>query len=312
MPPGRHAAPGGWYPDPVNPANERYWDGWQWSRNTRPSENPAAGGHTVGSSQPYGQPYPQAPGQHPYGSNPYGSQPYGQPYGQAPGQPPDGQAPGQQPYGGPGQQPYGPNPYGSNQYGQPYPNQAVAQPYGGKPVPTTADGVPLAGWWWRALAVVIDALIVGTVSSLLTFPIYRRMVQAFTDYFTAAFEAAGSGAPIPPQPSVTDMISSTDQLTLLVVGLVVHTLYIVLFLRWRGATPGKMAVGLRVVPVDEGRSTAKLTWSAVTIRALFWTVPNLWPMLIVVRVIDVLMPLWNPKRQALHDVVAKTQVVKIR
>ena len=85
-----------------------------------------------------------------------------------------------------------------------------------------------------------------------------------------------------------------------------------LFLRWRGATPGKMAVGLRVVPVDEGRSTAKLTWSAVTIRALFWTVPNLWPMLIVVRVIDVLMPLWNPKRQALHDLVAKTQVVKIR
>jgi uncharacterized RDD family membrane protein YckC len=25
-----------------------------------------------------------------------------------------------------------------------------------------------------------------------------------------------------------------------------------------------------------------------------------------------LMPLWNPKRQALHDVAAKTQVVKIR
>ena len=36
VPPGRHAAPGGWYPDPVDPAQERYWDGWQWSRNTRP------------------------------------------------------------------------------------------------------------------------------------------------------------------------------------------------------------------------------------------------------------------------------------
>ena len=271
-PPGRHAAPSGWYPDPVNPANERYWDGWQWSRNTRPSDNPAATGQAVGSSQPYGQPYAQVPGQQSYGSNPY--------------------AP--------------------NQYGQPYPNQAVPQPYGVKPVPTTADGVPLAGWWWRALAVVIDAFIVGTVSSLLTFPIYRRMVQVFTDYITVAFEAASSGRPIPPQPAVADMISANDQLILLLVGLVVHSLYIMLFLRWRGATPGKMAVGLRVVPVDEGRSTAKLTWSAVTIRALFWTVPNLWPMLIVVRVIDVLMPLWNPKRQALHDVVAKTQVVKIR
>src|SRR4028118_1050230 len=44
VPPGRHAAPGGWYADPVDPARERYWDGWQWSRNTRPSESqpPAA------------------------------------------------------------------------------------------------------------------------------------------------------------------------------------------------------------------------------------------------------------------------------
>ena len=34
--------------------------------------------------------------------------------------------------------------------------------------------------------------------------------------------------------------------------------------------------------------------------------------LLVIRIVDVLMPLWNPKRQALHDVAAKTQVVKIR
>ena len=34
--------------------------------------------------------------------------------------------------------------------------------------------------------------------------------------------------------------------------------------------------------------------------------------LVVVRIIDALMPLWNPKKQALHDTAAKTQVVKIR
>ncbi len=43
VPPGRHAAPGGWYPDPVDPAQERYWDGWQWSRNTRPAGRRRAG-----------------------------------------------------------------------------------------------------------------------------------------------------------------------------------------------------------------------------------------------------------------------------
>ena len=131
-------------------------------------------------------------------------------------------------------------------------------------------------------------------------------------YFAAVVEAAGRGAAVPPQPDVTTLISTTDQLILLGVGLVVHTAYIALFLHWRGATPGKMAVGLKVVPVDEGRSTAQLSWSAVILRALIWTIPNLQASLIVLRIVDVLMPLWNPKRQALHDLVAKTQVVKIR
>ena len=289
-PPGRHAAPSGWYPDPVNPANERYWDGWQWSRNTRPIEAPAP---PVNPQQPYGQ---QPYGQQPYGQQPYGQQPYGQ-------------APQQNPY----QQPYAQNPYPQQPYAQqPYPQQGYPQSYGGKPVLMTADGVPVAGWWWRALAIIIDGFIVGTVASLLAFPIYRRMVQALIDYFNLAFDAASRGAPMPPQPDVTDLVSSTDQALLLVVTLVVHTAYIALFLRWKGATPGKLAVGLRVVPVDEGRSTAKLSWATVIVRALIWTVPNLQALLIVVRVIDVLMPLWNPKRQALHDVVAKTQVVKIR
>ena len=85
-----------------------------------------------------------------------------------------------------------------------------------------------------------------------------------------------------------------------------------LFLRWRSATPGKLVAGLRVVPLDRGRSTEKLGWSTVVTRALVWTVPNLQTFLVVVRIIDVAMPLWNPKKQALHDAAAKTQVVKIR
>jgi uncharacterized RDD family membrane protein YckC len=31
-----------------------------------------------------------------------------------------------------------------------------------------------------------------------------------------------------------------------------------------------------------------------------------------ITVVDVLFPLWNPKRQALHDIAAKTQVVRHR
>ena len=66
------------------------------------------------------------------------------------------------------------------------------------------------------------------------------------------------------------------------------------------------------MPVDRGRSTERLGWSTCLIRALIWTIPNVQAVLLVIRIVDVLMPLWNPKRQALHDVAAKTQVVKIR
>jgi uncharacterized RDD family membrane protein YckC len=266
VPPGRHAAPSGWYPDPVNRANERYWDGWQWSRTTRPQE---------GSPPPH-------PAQAPVGQAPYPSYPPS-PYGQSPQQQPYGHAPA------------------------PYPGPVAA-----KPAPTTEDGVPLAGWWWRALAIVIDALIVGVATSLLLLPIYLRLASTLGDYFRATMEAAQRGQPMPAQPDLTALLSGTDQLILLLVSLGVHTLYISLFLRWRSATPGKMVVGLRVVPVDRGRSTERLGWSTAVVRALVWTIPNVQAVLLVIRIVDVMMPLWNPKRQALHDVAAKTQVVKIR
>lgn len=274
VPPGRHAAPSGWYPDPVNRANERYWDGWQWSRTTRPNESAA----------------PPQQAQAPVGQPPHPAQPYGQA--------------AQQPYGQAPQQPYGQAPYGQQ---APYP-----APYAAKPVPTTDDGVPLAGWWWRALAIVIDALIVGVSTSILLLPIYLRLANTLGDYFRATLEAAQQGQAMPPQPDMTALLSGTDQMILLLVSLGVHTLYITLFLRWRSATPGKLVVGLRVVPVDRGRSTEKLGWSTAVVRALIWTLPNVQAMLLIIRIVDALMPLWNPKRQALHDVAAKTQVVKIR
>jgi uncharacterized RDD family membrane protein YckC len=266
VPPGRHAAPSGWYPDPVNPANERYWDGWQWSRTTRALSGPAPTTGPYGAAQPYAQaPYPQ------------------QPYPQQPAQ-----------------GPYGP-PAG-------YPGSAYAR----KPVPTTADGVPLAGWWWRALAVLIDGLIVTVGSLLLALPIYLRLAEALGDFITRTMEAAEQGRPMPPQPDVNALISGSDQLILLLVGFGLETLYIIAFLRWRSATPGKLITGLRVVPVDQGRSVDRLAWGTVVLRTLIWTVPTLQGLLFVIRVVDVLMPLWNPKRQALHDVAAKTQVVRIR
>ena len=283
VPPGRHAAPGGWYADPVDPARERYWDGWQWSRNTRPRETP-----------------PPAPGAGP----PTGYAPPSYP-------PPTGYAP-PSPAGQPGQPPGagypGPTPAG---YGPPagYPAApGYAYPVG--PVATTADGVPLAGWWWRVLAAVLDNVLLAVVVTIVGAPVWLPIYEAFAAYLQAVMEAAQAGAAAPPVMDPNQLVPVRAQviLTALTVGL--GLVYHVGFLRWKGATLGKLACRLRVVPVDQGRHSGPLAWNTVVIRAAIWVLPGISSLLVLFTVVDALFPLWQPKRQALHDLAAKTQVVR--
>ena len=58
----------------------------------------------------------------------------------------------------------------------------------------TADGVPLAGWWWRVLATVIDAMITSTVVGIVGFPLFRPLADAFTAYFESLVAAQQSAA----------------------------------------------------------------------------------------------------------------------
>lgn len=250
-PPGRHAAPSGWYPDPVNPAQERYWDGWQWSRNTRPGAGPPSTG-----------------------------------YGQAP---------------------YAPYP----QPNVTRPLRYVAPRAGSVQATMTADGVPLASWWWRVLAVLIDSLITTAIVTVITFPVWRSLYATLVSFFNAVLDAQRSGV-APPTMNTTDLISGTSQLIVTSVTLAVGMLYHAGFLRWKSATPGKLICGLRVVPVDRGRDPGPLPWSSIGIRTAVWVLPGISSFLGLVTVVDVLFPLWHPKRQALHDIAAKTQVVRPR
>jgi uncharacterized RDD family membrane protein YckC len=260
-PPGRHAAPGGWYPDPLDPGRERYWDGWQWARDTREGQG----------RPPYHQPAATTPAQGPYAPGPW--------------QAGQGGVPPRAPYGG------------------------VAVP--GRQAWATADGVPLAGWWWRALAGLIDSAITGTVTLLLTFSIYRDVFAALRTFWDSALQAAQLGAPAPATPNFAAMMTGGDQLLVTLVTLAIGMAYHLPFLRLRGATLGLLACGLRVVPQDEGRSSGRLAWSSVLVRAVLWVLPGALSLRILT-VADVLLPLWHPKRQSLHDLAARTQVVRVR
>jgi uncharacterized RDD family membrane protein YckC len=173
----------------------------------------------------------------------------------------------------------------------------------------TADGVRLAGWWWRVLASVVDGVFVGILSSLASLPLLLPLLDRFSAYFAKVVEAARQGSTQPPV-APNDLLPVSDQLSLALIGVLISVIYQVVFLRWRAATPGMLLCGLRVVPVDQGHSREQLSWRCVIARALVWAAPALNTLLSVVRLVDVLFPLWHPKRQALHDLAARTQVTK--
>lgn len=301
VPPGRHAAPQGWYPDPVDHNRERYWDGWSWSRNTRESTHPS--GH---QSPLY--PHGSLPADHdhqtgrdrPQGRDQQSGYQQGG-YQQQPGQ----QQPGQQFRPDPYQQ----LPHQQHPYQQPYPHA------GGPPAPPalTADGVPIAGWGWRFLAGILDLIVVTIVADIASIPILVKMLPVIRQYFNAIFKAAQTGSQPPPALNPTALLSSNDQILVTVISLVVGLLYFSLFWRLKAATPAQLLFGLRIVPADHGHNTELLPWQTVIVRALTWWVPiAVSNVLLIFTIVNVLFPLGNVKRQAIHDLAARTQIVKIR
>jgi len=159
--------------------------------------------------------------------------------------------------------------------------------------------------------VLIDSMITTAIVTVITFPVWGSLYATLVSFFNAVLEAQRSGV-TPPTLNRTDLISGTNQLIVAFVTLGVGMVYHAGFLRWKSATPGKLICGLRVVPVDRGRDPGPLAWSSIVIRVAFWVLPGISAFLRLLTLVDVLFPLWQPKRQALHDLAAKTQVVRLR
>ena len=153
-------------------------------------------------------------------------------------------------------------------------------------------------------------MILSAIVTIVTFPVWQSFYAAWTSYFDAVLEAQRLGV-APPTMVVTELISGRYQLILTVATIVIGMLYHVGFLRWKSATPGKLLCGLRVVPVDHGHAPGPLPGTRFSSgRHLGAAQHQLF--LSLITVVDVLFPLWHPKRQALHDIAAKTQVIRPR
>ena len=251
----------------------RYWDGRVWTEHIAPAQPPAAP-----VQQPMTQPMPQL-------------------------------AP----------QPAQPVPYA------PY---AAAPTQAG---PTTPDGQPLAGWWARVGAFLIDGVAVGVVGSIASIPGqigFQRDLEAIVTEFTDEVEANPDATP-DFSTFFSDLLDVFQEhaLWLIVPSLLVTIIYSAGMLRWKGATLGKLALGLQV-RLRERPGT--LPWATIAIRvATHQVLPNMliwlgllsgsigtlvlcYLVAVLYGLLDPLWAAWDSKRQAIHDKLAATNVIKTR
>lgn len=170
----------------------------------------------------------------------------------------------------------------------------------------------LAGFWWKVLAAGIDQAMIAIVTTLVTLPFMGPFFSGLAGYWSDAMEAARSGSAAPLVPTFGELMPMGNQMAVVLITAAVQITYHVVFWRFWSATLAQRMLGLRVVPVDQGRSTERLSYSVVVPRAVIWGVPWCLSSLYFLGAINGLFSLWNPRNQALHDIVAKTQVVRIR
>jgi uncharacterized RDD family membrane protein YckC len=194
---------------------------------------------------------------------------------------------------------------------------AAPQVYGGpRPAATTPDGVPLAGWWQRAGALVLDSILLGIVGGIAALPWIRDAWHIYVDWIDDALRTseAGSSNTIDTAQLQRDLVKPLAIIG--AINLALGFVYNVGFLMWKQATPGKLLLGLRVrlreTPGPMTLGTVLLRWLGQYGVGILGLVPYVGSIGGIYSLLNYLWPLWDDKKQALHDKLAKTNVVRTR
>lgn len=149
------------------------------------------------------------------------------------------------------------------------------------------------GFWIRFLALVIDGIIVGVVSAIIRIPL------------GLAIGGVGLGLGRNPDPAqalaaLPAILSLAGLSGLIQVAL--SLAYEVYFLSSRGATPGKIALGLRVIRVDGSNVSAGLAAGRYFARFLSW----------LTLCIGFIIAGFDREKRSLHDHICGTRVIYSR
>ena len=183
----------------------------------------------------------------------------------------------------------------------------MTNPAGGPPPPpgpppaqppavadTTASATfRYAEWWKRVVATIVDSILLGIVNAILS-PIFGLNDTGPTFNPNTGQLEGGSGF------FAGLIIGNT---VMLLVGI---AYYVYLNGNDRGQTVGKMLMKIRVRDEATGGPAG---YGKAFIRYIVGTV--LFLLCIIPGIVDLLFPLWDPKKQTLHDKAANTVVEDI-
>ena len=158
--------------------------------------------------------------------------------------------------------------------------------------PTYAGALHYAGFWIRFLARLIDGLILGIANAIIRIPLMAMLGIGY-----------GIGGDFPRQPGA---LLAPAFMGLfggsVLISLALGAAYEVYFLTTRGATPGKLALGLKIIRADGSPLTAGVALGRYFAQWLS----------AMIMMIGYIMAGFDSQKRALHDYICQTRVIQSR
>jgi len=180
---------------------------------------------------------------------------------------------------------------------------------------------PLASWWSRCGAGIVDTIIAwiltGVVLNLSVPDLVTGWNKLATTYRAEFMEGARLGRFVePPQ-----ALAEASMTVVLVLG-VITAFYSIIMLGVRGATVGHRLMGVKVIKAPLPMRWLSLAgyprfveekpgWMRSISKGLGWALFSTgtsW--FALVQIVNVLLPLWHPRKQSVTDVFASTLLVR--
>ncbi|MFD0484718.1 RDD family protein [Kineococcus sp. GCM10028916] len=189
-------------------------------------------------------------------------------------------------------------------YGAPHRQYPPSQyPVPGVKAIATPDGQALGGLGSRLLARIVDWILLGVIGTIAAW----SPLQTIDAQVRSAFDVWMAGDPERGSTLIVEATRSGAASAATFILLAVSAVYTILTVRLAGATPGKLLFRLRV---RDWQRPGLPSWGQAIIR---WLGCDLLGQVVpFYSLIDFLWPCWDQRKQALHDKMGRTVVVRKR